>query len=68
LASAAALALSAVAPVTDVPNAGPACGREAEPEVAAAGTAVVAVELEEPQPAIRPPRATVAAAPAIALR
>src|SRR4051794_19717084 len=69
-ASAAALALSAAAPVTVVPKplaGAPPWAPEAALEPAAAGVAV-AVVLEEPQAASRPPTATAAVAPASALR
>src|SRR4051794_40641145 len=67
LASAAALALSAAAPVTVLPIAGGVpCVLEGALDVAAAGAAVVV--LEEPQPAMTTPIASVAAAPARALR
>src|SRR3954468_10074880 len=71
LASAAALAFVAAAPVAGVPNpGGEACVPDWALEVAAAGTAVVVVVavVEEPQPVSAPPSATGATGPAIALR
>src|SRR4051794_19492973 len=70
LASAAALALSAAAPVAGVPNpGGTRCALEALGVVAAALLAVaLCVLADEPQPAIRPPSATAATNPATALR